>query len=97
MDEKQLFGEILKIFEENAIEKLNFELFLGNFVTKNRNFGNSIIFLQQFFSGWGVVPPNPPCVRHWGFTQNTLATPMNFIIVCFEIINLERIEESSEQ
>ena len=48
--------EILKIFDENAMEKLNFLYFLGKFVAKNRNFGNSIIFLQQFFprfGGWG--------------------------------------------
>ena len=53
----QLFGEILKIFDENSKEKLNFYLFLANFVAKNRNFGNNIIFLQQFFPVGGVEPP----------------------------------------
>ena len=47
--------KILKIFDENSMEKLNFYLFLGNFVAKNRNFGNNIFFLQQFFSGSGVL------------------------------------------
>ena len=53
------FEKILKIFDENAIEKLNFYLFLGKFVAKNRNFGNNIIFLQQFFPvrGGGFEPP----------------------------------------
>ena len=53
------FQKILKFFDENSMEKLNFYLFLGKFVAKNRNFGNNIIFLQQFFSGsgWGSNPP----------------------------------------
>ena len=55
--------EILKIFYENSIEKLNFYLFLGNVVAKNRAFGNNIIFLLQFFPVWGFN--QPPCVRHW--------------------------------
>ena len=60
------FEKILKIFDENSIEKLNFYLFLGKFVAKYRNFGNNIIFLQQFFPvRGGFEPPNPPCLRHW--------------------------------
>ena len=48
-------------FDENSMEKLNFYLFLGKFVAKNGNFGNNIIFLQQFFRlGGGSKPPNPP-------------------------------------
>ena len=53
----QLVGEIekiLKLFDENSIEKLNFYLFFGKFVAKNRNLGNNIIFLQQFFPVRGV-------------------------------------------
>ena len=63
MDEKhkllENFEKIWKIFDENSIEKLNFYLFLGKFVAKNRNFGNNIIFLQQFFPvrGGGSNPP----------------------------------------
>ena len=71
LDEKHIclgnFEKILKIFDENSIENCIFIYFLGNFVAKNRNFGNNIIFLQQFFSdsGGGVEPPLPPCVGHW--------------------------------
>ena len=43
------FEKILKIFDENSIAKWNFYLFLGKFFAKNRNFGNNIISLQQFF------------------------------------------------
>ena len=32
------FEKSLKIFDENSMEKLNFYLFLGKFVAKNRNF-----------------------------------------------------------
>ena len=58
--------KMLKIFDENSMEKLNFYLFLGKFVGKYRNIGNNIIFLQQFFPvRGGLNPPNPhPCVRH---------------------------------
>ena len=53
MDEKHKllgnFEKILEIFDENAIENLNFYLFLEKVVAKNRDFGNNIIFLQQFF------------------------------------------------
>ena len=47
----------MKILDENSIEKLNFYLFLGKVVAKNRAFGNNIIFLQQFFSGSGDFEP----------------------------------------
>ena len=50
------FEKILKIFDENSIEKLNFYFYLGKFVTKNRAFGNNTIFLQRFF-GFGFPPP----------------------------------------
>ena len=43
------FEKILEIFDENSIEKLHFYLFLGKVVAKIRAFGNTIIFLQQFF------------------------------------------------
>ena len=39
--------------------KIEFYLFLGRFVDKNRNFGNNIIFLQQFFPVRGGVEPLP--------------------------------------
>ena len=56
------FAKISKIFDENSMEKLNFYLFMGKFVAKNRNFGSNIIFIQPFFSGsgGGSFPPNPP-------------------------------------
>ena len=50
------FEKMLKIFDENSIEKLNFYLFLGKVVAKNRAFGNSIIFLQQIFPVRGKIP-----------------------------------------
>ena len=51
------FEKILKILDENSMEKLNFYLVFGNFVAKNRNFGNNIIFLQQSFPVRGVWTP----------------------------------------
>ena len=62
------FEIILKIFDENSIEKLNFYFIIicnfifyfifRKFVTKNRAFGNNTSFLQQFFSvsGGGISP-----------------------------------------
>ena len=65
----KLFGNLEKIFgifDENSIEKLNFYLFLGKVVPKNRAFGNNIIFIQRIFSGsgGGLNPPNHPWSRH---------------------------------
>ena len=67
MDEKHIFWEtfekILKLFDENSIEKLNLYLFFGTFVAKNRNFGSNIIFLQQFFpvrGGGANLQTSPP-------------------------------------
>ena len=46
--------KILKSFDENSIEKQNFYLLWGKVVaTNNRAFGNTILFLKQFFSGSG--------------------------------------------
>ena len=42
------FAKILK-FNANSIENLNFYLFFGKFLPRNRAIGNTIIFLQQFF------------------------------------------------
>ena len=55
------FEKILEIFDENSIEKLNFYLFLGKVVAKDRAFGSNIIFLQQFFPvrGGGLNPLSP--------------------------------------
>ena len=55
------FEKILKIFDENSIEKLNFLMIFVTFVTKNRAFGISTIFLQQFsrLRGWGISPLPP--------------------------------------
>ena len=44
-----IFEKLLKIFDENPIETLNFIIIIGKFVTKNRAIGNNTIFLQQFF------------------------------------------------
>ena len=46
LDEKH---KLLGNFDENSIEKLNFIFIFRKFVTKNIPFGNSTIFLQQFF------------------------------------------------
>ena len=48
------FEKILRFFDENSVEKLNFYLFLGKGVAKNGSFGNFIIFLQQFFPVRGI-------------------------------------------
>ena len=60
-----MFEKIVKIFDENSMEKLHFSYFLRKSVAKNRTFGNTITFLQQVFpvrgggGGW-----TPPCLRH---------------------------------
>ena len=76
MDEKRKllgnFEKILKFFDENSIEKVNFLIFYFNylffrkFVTKNRAFGNNIIFLHQFSFGF----------EEGGFPAFPLATPL---------------------
>ena len=54
----------MKIFDENSIEKLNFIMIFGKFVTKNRAFGNNTIFLQQFFRLRGrEYSPLPPTLN----------------------------------
>ena len=73
--------KIVKIFDENSIEKWNFYLFLGKFVAKNRNFGNNIIFLQQFFPvrGGGVEPPLTPLrTPLMGLVQQGIAREKHF-------------------
>ena len=64
------FSENFESFDEN--KQTNFE-FLINFViflTKNRAFGNNIIFLQQFLSVSVGFPPFPP-----------LATPLDGLLL----------------
>ena len=51
--------KILKIFDENSIEKLNFIMIFGKFATKYRAFGNNSIFLQHFFGFGGISPLTP--------------------------------------
>ena len=53
---REFFEKILKIFDENSIEKLNFYLFFGKVVAKNRAFGNIIIFLQKNFPALNPPP-----------------------------------------
>ena len=66
------FEKILKFFDKNSLEKLNFLffyfyfLFFPKFVTKNRAFGNNTIFLQQFFRFGGG-----------DFHLSPLATPLS--------------------
>ena len=43
------FAKILKSFNANSIENLNFYLFWGKFLAGNRAIGNIIVFLQQYF------------------------------------------------
>ena len=53
------YREILKVFDENSIEKLNFIMIFVKFV--NRASGNNTIFLQQFFRvRGGEFSPLPP-------------------------------------
>ena len=54
------FGESMQIFQENSIEKLNFSIIFGKFVTKNRAFGNNNLFLQHFFGFGSDFPIFPP-------------------------------------
>ena len=68
LDEKRKllgnFEKLLKIFDANSIENLNFyfiyNFIFRKFVIKNRAFGNNSIFLQQFFSVPGGDFPFPP-------------------------------------
>ena len=60
MDEKQFVGnfeKILKISDENSIEKLTL-IILGKFVTKIRPIGKTSFFNNNFF-GFGGYPPFP--------------------------------------
>ena len=52
----------MKIFDENSIEKLNFELFLENLLLKIELSEITSFFLQEFFPfrGGGDFPPVPP-------------------------------------
>ena len=75
------FEKILIFSDENPIEKLNF-LFFSKFVSKNRAFGNSTIFLQHFFRfrGGGEFPPFPPgYALGTGAFQESLHSPNNNI------------------
>ena len=59
---RNLWKFLMKIQWKNWI----FLYFLGKFVAKNRNLGNNITFLQQFYPvRGGVKPLTPRCVRHW--------------------------------
>ena len=63
------FWENFEIFDQNSIEKLDFFIIFGKFVTKNRDFGNNTIFQQQFlrFRGGGIspFPPGYALDPHW--------------------------------
>ena len=71
LDEKRkLFGnfeKILKIVEENSIEKNDFSIISGKVVAKYRALENNTRFLQQFFpiSGGNVPVFPPPSRRPW--------------------------------
>ena len=90
MDEKHKllgnFEKILKFFDENSIEKLNFVfLFFRQFVTKNRAF-EIRPFFYNIFSVWGVSPLSPlatplPQRETEMYTENLLKeTKENLII-----------------
>ena len=55
---RKLWKFLMKILYKNGFF---YFYFVGKFVTKNRAFGNSTIFLQQFFwfRGGGEFPPFP--------------------------------------
>ena len=57
------YWEILKFFDKNSLENLNFLFFIffRKFVTKNRAFGNNTIFYNKFFGfgGGGDFPLSP--------------------------------------
>ena len=67
----------MKIFDENSIEKLNFIIIFGKFVTKNRAFGNNTSFLQQFFrlrgGDFSPLPPPPPLNPPMLFTRRLIS------------------------
>ena len=51
---------MLKIFDENSIEKLDFNLFLGKLLLKIEPSEITSFFYNNFSgSGWGVEPANP--------------------------------------
>ena len=67
LDEKRKllrnFEKILKILEENSIEKMIFSIISGKVVAKYRALENNTRFLQQFFpisGGGGTFPCSPP-------------------------------------
>ena len=69
LDEKRKllgnFGKLMKISDENSIEKLNFYLIFififRKFVTKLEPSEITPFFYNNFFGfGWGNFPPSPP-------------------------------------
>ena len=54
------FEKILKILDENSIEKLNFIIMFRKFVTQNRAFGNDTIFRLRRGGDIPPFPLNPP-------------------------------------
>ena len=61
----EILGKFWKFLMKNQL-KIEFLSISGKTIPKTRNFGNNIIFQQQFFSGFrGFEPPKPPCVRQW--------------------------------
>ena len=79
---RKLLRNFEKILNEISIEKMNFYLFLGKHVAKNRAFGNNIIFLQQFFPvrGGGFYPPPAYVTGHAIFSQTTELLHKNDLI-----------------
>ena len=52
------FEKILKIFDENSIEKLYFYFYLGNLLLKIDPSEITPFFYNHFF-GWGISPLSP--------------------------------------
>ena len=78
LDKKQKllgnFEKILKIFDENSIEKLNFIIIFRKFVPKNRAFGNNTIYAQ--------------ILRETGLIAESLLKPSLFISFGAKIPNM---------
>ena len=108
MDQKRKllgnFEKIFTFFDENSIEKWNFFIFIfiGKFVTKNRAFGNSNSFLQQFFRfffGGGGFPPFPPAyalVSHQNYRLPELLPAYQKLYRRTYIINISHFESARQ-
>ena len=87
------FEKILKFFDENSLEKLNFLFFIffRKIVNKNRALGNNTIFLQQFFRfrEGGIFPPFPLATPLINSASHVLS--IVFLYICSVFLHISTV------